>query len=100
MTTAAELAVRLWAKVRKRRAGQCWRWRGAVNGSGWPVVWTGTRLHVAQRVALALEGAEVEAGEVVDVTCGHRWCMNPAHWRRTFHTRLRRGEPVPRKVRV
>jgi hypothetical protein len=76
-----------------------------MNRSGWPVIWTGTRLHIAQRVALALEGVDVEAGEVVEMTCEtrqskHRWCMNPAHWHRTFHTRLRKGEPVPRKVRV
>jgi hypothetical protein len=94
------IARRLWAKVRKGKAGQCWRWRGAFSGGGWPVIWTGTRLHYAQRVAVALTGEEVEAGEVIEPACGHRWCMNPAHWRRDFHTRLRKGDVMPRKVRV
>jgi hypothetical protein len=45
----APLSQRLWSKT--QIGPDCWEWLGAKNSDGYPVLWDGTRLCYAYRIA-------------------------------------------------
>lgn len=65
----------------------CWGWNGAINNTGYGVIFTGGRpyLDIAARVSLRLHGIEVPSrwttGLVVDHMCYNPICSNPQHLR-------------------
>lgn len=71
---------RFWSKVRVGRPDECWEWTGhrKVNGYG---QFTLTKGHffTASRVALALSGVVILAGQSACHTCDNPPCCNPAH---------------------
>lgn len=63
----------------------CWVWTGAVNDSGYGVIWDGTRLVYAHRLAYRLMRGEMPAGMEADHLCGKRSCVNPGHLEAVTH---------------
>lgn len=64
--------------------GGCWRWTGAVMGSGRgdrqpSAHYQGERIH-ARRAAWAYRNGEVPTRRLV-AACGDRWCVSPDHAR-------------------
>ncbi len=57
----------------------CWSWTGALNDSGYGVIWDGTRLVYAHRLAYELVRGPVPDGMQVDHLCLIRSCVNPGH---------------------
>lgn len=57
-----------------------WRWTGAKEKDGRPVLRIHTRKKQARRVLWALyRGGAPDTRKVVHVTCGQRECVNPLH---------------------
>lgn len=73
----APLEVRMWSKVDVGRSH--WTWRGAVNDSGYGVIWDGSRLVYAHRLAYELLVGSIPDGLTIDHCCTVRLCVNPAH---------------------
>lgn len=69
---------RFWQKVDK--SGECWEWLGAKVSNGYGSFRHDGRHTYAHRYAAKLAGMGVEVG-LVDHTCHHRSCVNPAHLR-------------------
>lgn len=69
---------RFWEKV-DRSAGvdACWPWLGYINPNGYGYFRLGTRVVRAHRVALALSGIALEAGQDVLHECDNKVCCNP-----------------------
>lgn len=86
LLTAAVRSERFWRSVDRTAEAGCWPWLRAVNGSGYGVHRCGaagvTYTTMAHRVAWILAHNEaVPADAVIDHTCRHRDCCNPAHLR-------------------
>lgn len=79
----APLSKRLWEKVQVTPG--CWEWKGAVNSDGYPVLWDGTRLTYAHRIAYEMVIGPVPEGLDVDHLCNVRRCVNPAHLEAVTH---------------
>jgi hypothetical protein len=76
------LIERFWSKVDK--TGECWLWRGSVNGSGYGRFWLSANTYVmAHRFAYELEVGPISEGLHIDHVrsrgCRSRRCVNPAH---------------------
>ncbi len=78
--------VRFWAKVRKEDGPDgCWVWTAATN-RGYGCVGVGGKNYGAHRIAYALNGGTLSAGDLVlHGTCRNRLCVNPAHLRAGTH---------------
>ncbi len=74
-----QAAARFWAKV--DRAGDCWKWTGALDSSGYGRFWFSGKLVAAHRFSLTLAGQTLASGLVVDHICRTRACVNPDHLR-------------------
>jgi HNH endonuclease len=77
---AAAVAERFWSKV--DRSGDCWRWLGSIQASGYGYfnVVRGV-LARAHRVAYELTNGPIPRDLVIDHVCSNRACVNPAHLR-------------------
>ena len=73
----APVWVRFWAKV--DRTDECWLWTGAINDSGYGVIWDGRRLVYAHRLSYLLHGYTLPDGLDLDHTCFVRSCVRPDH---------------------
>ncbi len=72
--------------------GDCWRFTGAINATGYGVIGRGTRgagNALTHRAAYEHFIAEIPEGLDLDHLCRNRWCCNPWHM-----------EPVSRIVNV
>lgn len=74
---------RFWSKVEKTDIH--WLWTGALNDSGYGVIWDGRRLVYAHRLAFLLTGGRVPDGTEMDHVCGVRSCVRPDHLEPTTH---------------
>lgn len=73
----APLSVRLWSKVQVGPG--CWEWLGARNSDGYPVLWDGSRLSYAYRIAYEMIVGPIPEGMTIDHTCVNTGCVNVAH---------------------
>jgi hypothetical protein len=79
----APVWVRFWTKV--ERGDDCWTWIGAVNDSGYGVVYDGKRLVYAHRLSYLLHGFLIPEGADVDHLCSNRLCVRPDHLEAVTH---------------
>lgn len=80
--THPEDIARFWAKVDKSE--DCWQWTAAIvrKYGMFSVRVDGKRvMRKAHRLAYELENGPIPAGAVIDHTCHHESCVNPAHLR-------------------
>lgn len=69
-----------WAKfVTPGMPGECWRWEGALNPSGYGTFRLGGRQMRASKAALIRAGIPVPDGACVLHRCDNPPCVNPAH---------------------
>lgn len=60
--------------------GDCWRWVGALNRSGYGEFGAhGSHAVRAHRWAYEYLRADIPAGLQLDHLCRNRWCVNPWH---------------------
>ena len=76
-------SARLWERIDKRSAGECWPWTGGVRANGYGTFavkrgdrWTQTTAH---RAVWILTNGPVPDGWEVDHLCQNRACCNPEH---------------------
>jgi hypothetical protein len=78
-------AERLWRRVQKGKAEDCWLWPGATNGKGYGVIGIGTRADknlrqaYVHRVAWELANGPIPPGLTIDHLCHTRNCVNVQH---------------------
>jgi hypothetical protein len=77
--TTGSLYTRLWARVLKGSADQCWPWTGATTGNGYGQIRHGSSRLMVHRVAYESAFGPVPEGFVIDHTCRSVTCCNPAH---------------------
>jgi hypothetical protein len=59
-------------------AGNCWLWRGSMNGNGrTPCVWYQGKTQNVRKVVYILKHGKVRADRVVSPGCGHFLCVSP-----------------------
>lgn len=80
--TSAPVWVRFWTKVDK--TGWCWNWTGAVNDSGYGVIWDGYHLVYAHRLSYVMAGLAIDETDV-DHRCGNKVCVRPDHLQAVTH---------------
>lgn len=73
----------MWSKVDVQR--DHWRWTGALNDSGYGVIWDGSRLVYAHRLAYELLVGPIPVGLTIDHTCAVRECVMPSHLEPVSH---------------
>ena len=74
---------RLWSKVRKAGADECWEWIGNRNQHGYGLIWRsgldGGHSLLAHRACYEDAQGPIPKGKMACHTCDHPWCVNPAH---------------------
>jgi hypothetical protein len=68
---------RLWRKVRRGAADECWPWQASCCSSGYGQIYIKGRLRIATRVIFLLTHGYLPA--VVMHKCDNPPCCNPAH---------------------
>jgi hypothetical protein len=79
----APLWERFWTKVERTKF--CWVWVGALNSSGYGVIWDGYSLVYAHRLSWLMHGGDPLNVLEIDHLCRNRACVNPDHLDRTTH---------------
>ena len=76
---------RLWSKVVKGRADECWLWTGNTNNKGYGIILVGSRSDdsrrnmFAHRISYELLYGEIPTGMFVCHRCDNPLCVNPSH---------------------
>lgn len=73
----------------------CWRWHGALQPTGYGMLWNGRRPEQAHRVAYKLFIGEIPDGCEIDHICRNRSCVNPSHLRAVSHRENMRVSDTP-----
>lgn len=73
------LSERLWAKVQKCKADECWPFLGSRNEHGYGSIWDAGKLKKAHTVAYELVHGPVSEGLCVLHHCDNPPCCNPRH---------------------
>jgi hypothetical protein len=78
---ARTLAERLWEKVTRGAASECWEWRGGLGSSGYGTIKNeANRVRASHRVAYEVHhGVALNSEQHVCHSCDNRKCCNPAH---------------------
>lgn len=75
-----------WLESATGRAGECWIWPRAINGSGYGVVRIGSRVYGVHCAAwMANAGEQVPDGLEIDHKCNVPACCNPDHLQAVPH---------------
>lgn len=77
-TAAMPLSERLWMRVHKGAADECWPFRTAPTHK-YGQIMDGYKPLLAHRVAYAITKGEIPDGMLVRHTCDNPPCCNPAH---------------------
>ena len=77
-TAALPLSERLWMRVHKGAADECWPFRTAPTHK-YGQIMDGYKPLLAHRVAYAITKGEIPDGMLVRHTCDNPPCCNPAH---------------------
>lgn len=99
---------RLWAKLQRGAADECWPWIGAKNAQGAGVFWLRGKDTSARRAAYVLTVRELDHDEAIESLCRTIACCNPLHMRVVKRAdcarragRIRYGrEPVAAQARL
>ena len=78
-TTSRSVEQRFSAQTKAE--GDCLVWTGLVDGWGYGLFWSGTRLMGAHRYAWEAERGPIPAGVELDHQCHNRTCCNLTHLR-------------------
>lgn len=71
---------RLWNRIDKKSADECWLWCGSINSRGYGQISIQGNLQLVHRVVWELKYKKpVPAGLLVCHTCDTRRCCNPIH---------------------
>lgn len=94
---------RFWSKVETPSGiGECWMWKGAINGDGYASFGVRSYEIVAgHRFAYQLVFGDVPKGKELDHLCKNRACVNPYHLEPVEHKEnlLRGDSPSARHAR-
>ncbi len=78
--TTRPLAERVWSKIKRGAADECWEWQGYRDRHGYGKVGiTGRRVDVASRVVYEIAVGSIPDGYFVCHRCDNPPCCNPAH---------------------
>ena len=81
---------RLLSFIERRRAPECWPWKGAIGRWGYGVFWLNGHNLNASRAAYLLLVGPAKSGQVVCHSCDNPVCCNPNHlWLGTQADNLR-----------
>lgn len=69
---------RFWSKVDRDEDDECWPWTSVRHPEGYGKIKVGGRFEYAHRVAMRLEGHDVDGGLVLH-ECDNPACVNPSH---------------------
>ena len=82
---------RFWSKIIIQENG-CWMWVGTVNWGGYAMLWNGSKMIKAHRLAYQEIIGSVPKGMELDHLCRNHWCVNPFHLEAVTHQEnMRRG---------
>ena len=72
---------RLWAKIEKREANECWEWKGNKNNKGYGMIRLGGSAPkvLAHRVSFEMSKGEIPDGMIIMHSCDNPACCNPDH---------------------
>lgn len=71
--------MRLWTRVHKADAAQCWEWSGAIAKSGYGSMGVDGKNVYVHRFAYEQTKGPIPEGMHIDHLCGNPRCVNPAH---------------------
>jgi hypothetical protein len=57
----------------------CQIWQGATTPRGYPVIKVAGRTRLARRVVYEQTRRPLQPGEIVEMSCGERRCLEPSH---------------------
>jgi len=74
---------RLWSKIEKRSANDCWHWQANKNNKGYGMIRRGNSAQkiLAHRAVYELVNGAIPVGLVIMHSCDTPSCCNPSHLR-------------------
>jgi hypothetical protein len=72
---------RFWSKVDIKHPDECWIWKGAMSGGGYPSFKFNGKVTSAQRAAYALTYGSIDDKLYTLHSCDNPKCVNPYHLR-------------------
>lgn len=73
------LEVRFWESVKKLANGDCWKWKGSKDRTGYGSISNNNKTLKAHRVSYILHNEEFDAALTILHKCNNRLCVNPNH---------------------
>ncbi len=89
---------RFWAKVEKTET--CWLWTASLH-QGYGVLWNGSRMEAAHRIAYKLLKGNIPSTLELDHLCRNPQCCNPEHLELITHRQniLRGISPAAKRAK-
>jgi hypothetical protein len=73
------LMERIWSRVKRGAADECWLWTGATNDKGYGFAWMDGRSVRVHRVVFEQENGPIPLGFEPLHSCDNPPCCNPGH---------------------
>lgn len=92
---------RFWMRVEKGQSGECWRWTGFIDDSGYGTMRVEGKKQKVHRYAYGLLVGPIPTGLTLDHLCRVRACVNPNHLEPVTHREnvLRGSGPSAKNAR-